>query len=176
MGKYLSLTLTAAMIVCFVLGCQQQQQPQGITEEEARMLMNRFMDITKDGNVDQDLIDELFDPNCVFKYPASPEPMTGTENFKKFSEQNIITFPDFGGKIEDIAVKGNEIWSRFTISATNLGPLGEMPATGKKVQITGMGITRVIDGKIVEDETFWNVLSFYQQLGFTLTPPEVDME
>jgi hypothetical protein len=29
----------------------------------------------------------------------------------------------------------------------------------------------VANGKIVEDETFWNVLDFYQQLGFTLTPP-----
>jgi hypothetical protein len=35
-----------------------------------------------------------------------------------------------------------------------------------------MAITRVADGKIVEDETFWNVLDFYQQLGFTLSPPQ----
>ena len=42
----------------------------------------------------------------------------------------------------------------------------------KKFQITGMAITRIADGKIIEDETYWNVLGLYQQLGFTLNPPQ----
>lgn len=58
------------------------------------------------------------------------------------------------------------------MTATNTGPLGDLPPTGKTFHITGMAITRVADGKIVEDETFWNVLDFYKQLGFELTPPQ----
>jgi hypothetical protein len=39
-----------------------------------------------------------------------------------------------------------------------------------------MAMTRLQDGKIIEDETFWNALSFYQQLGFALSPPIVEVE
>ena len=34
----------------------------------------------------------------------------------------------------------------------------------------------IVDGKIIEDETYWNVLGFYQQLGFTLSPPKVEID
>jgi len=62
------------------------------------------------------------------------------------------------------------------MSAINTGPLGDIPATGMKFQFTGIGITRIADGKIIEDETYWNVLGFFQQLGFTLTPPIVETD
>jgi predicted ester cyclase len=62
------------------------------------------------------------------------------------------------------------------MSAINTGPLGDIPATGKKFQITGMAITRIADGKIIEDDTYWNVLGFFQQLGFTLTPLKVETD
>ena len=58
------------------------------------------------------------------------------------------------------------------MEGTNTGPLGQLPATGKRFHISGLAVTQVVNGKIVMDETFWNVLGFYQQLGFTLTPPE----
>jgi predicted ester cyclase len=58
------------------------------------------------------------------------------------------------------------------MTGINTGTLGEMPPTGKRFQISGMAITRILDGKIIEDETYWNVLDFYQQLGYTLIPPQ----
>jgi len=62
------------------------------------------------------------------------------------------------------------------MTGINSGNLGNVPATGKKIQITGMAITRILDGKIIEDETYWNVLKFYQQLGFTLSPPKIEVD
>ncbi len=174
MSKYLRVILVAVMMGCFAIGCQQQQQPQGMTEEEARLLLDKYTEIMNEGNVDR--VDEVFDKNCVLKYPVLPEPMVGVQALKDFIPQNAVTFPDFHGVIEEVMVKGDIIWSRYTVTATQLGPLGELPPTGRTVQFTGMAITRVANGKIIEDETFWNVLAFYQQLGFTLMPPEVGTE
>lgn len=39
-----------------------------------------------------------------------------------------------------------------------------------------MAITRVVDRKIIEDETYWNVLGLYNQLGFKLLPPQTKSE
>ena len=86
------------------------------------------------------------------------------------------TISDFIVTIEKVNVKDDKIWCRYSMSGIHTGPLGDLPATGKKFKVTGMAITRIVDGKIIEDETYWNVLGFFQQLGFTLTPPKVETD
>jgi predicted ester cyclase len=50
--------------------------------------------------------------------------------------------------------------------------LEELPATGKKIHMSGIYIYLIANGKIAEEWTYFNLLSYYQQLGFTLTPPQ----
>ena len=163
------------ILLCFALSCQQGEEvaegvPEGITEEEAKVLLDSLYEVMIEGNLV--LAEEIFDPECVLRYPILPEPLVGIEALKTLVNNNAISFSDFTGSIEELVVKGDKIWCRYTMTGTNTGPLGDLPPTGKTFHITGMAMTRVIDGKIVEDETFWNVLDFYQQLGFTLTPPQ----
>ncbi len=159
-------------ILVLLISCQPNED-QLLTEEEARVILNRLMETVS--NADTTLVDEILHPDCVLRYPLLPEPIKGLDAYKKFIKSTANTFSEFKGTVEEVNVKGDTIWSRYTMSAINTGPLGDIPATGKKFQITGMGITRIKDGKIIEDETFWNVLGFYQQLGFTLLPPNVEI-
>ena len=85
-----------------------------------------------------------------------------------------VIFPDIHAEINDIVIRGDELWGRFTLSGTNTGPIGELPPTGKTFQISGLAITTVADGMIISDETQWNVLDMFQQLGFTLVPPQTE--
>lgn len=101
-----------------------------------------------------------------------PEPIVGVDGYKALVVNTAGTFADLSAVIDEIVVHGDELWGRFTLSGTNTDPLGELPPTGKSFQITGLAATRVADGMIVADETYWNVLDFYQQIGFTLTPPQ----
>jgi len=156
------------LLLCFTFSCQKQVE-EGITEEEAKVLLDGLMEIMNERNLA--LVEEILDPECVLRYPILPEPLVGHEALKTLAKNNAISFPDFNGKIDELVVKGDKIWCRYTMTGTNTGPFGELPPTGKTFRITGLAITRVANGKIVEDETFWNVLDFYQQLGFTLTPP-----
>jgi len=41
-----------------------------------------------------------------------------------------------------------------------------MPASGKEATVTGMTITKIKDGKIVEAWTSWDALGMFEQLGF----------
>ncbi len=47
-----------------------------------------------------------------------------------------------------------------------------MPTTGKSINISGFALSRVKDGKIYEEHTYWNVLELYKQLGFQVIPPK----
>ncbi len=161
--------LVTLVLLCLSFSCQQQAK-EPITEQQAKVLMDRYMETMN--RADLALVDEIIAPKFVIRSPFFPEPIVGIEGFKALVTNTVNTFSDFNGTIEELVVKGDRIWSRFTMKGINTGPLGELPATGKKFHVTGLAITSVVDGKIVEDETFWNVLDFYQQLGFTLTPPQ----
>ena len=166
--KNLLIVISLVFILFFTFCCQKGEE--GVTEEEAKVLMDRYMEVVNTSNLI--LAEEILAPEFKLRSPILPEPIVGIEAFKTFIINNTAVFTDFQCTIEKVAVKGNEIWSRFTISGINTGPFGEIPATGKKFHVTGLAITRVVNGKIVEDETFWNVLDMYQQLGFTIIPPQ----
>ena len=169
-GRLLRIAFVLALLgLCFSMSCRQQAKEQ-LTEERANVLMDRYMEATN--KADPALIDEVCSPDFVLHTPAYPEPVVGIEAYKAFVTNTSKAFSDFNCTIEELVVKGDKIWSRFTITGTNTGPLGEIPATGKKFKVAGFAITRVANGKIAEDETFWNVLDLYQQLGFTLVPPQ----
>jgi steroid delta-isomerase-like uncharacterized protein len=159
----------ALFFMCFSFSCQQKAK-EAFTEHEAKAFLDRYMETMN--KADMQLVDEIISPDFVLRTPFLPEPLVGIEGYKGLVTNTANTFSDFNAIIEDVLVRGDELWGKFSMEGVNTGPLGDLPATGKKFSITGLAITRVVDGKVVEDETFWDVLGFYQQLGFTLTPPQ----
>ena len=149
-------------------GCQSERENE-ISEEEASILLDRYMETMN--NADMALIDEIISPEYVLRSPMFPEPIVGIDGYKAVVTNTTNTFSEFRAVIDEVAVHGDQIWGRFSLSGTNTGPLGDLPPTGKSFRITGFAVTRVADGMIMEDETSWNVLDLYQQLGFTLMPP-----
>jgi len=160
------------VLVCITFGCQKQVE-EGITEEEAKAMTDRVLEIWNDGNLD--LIDDIFAPEIVVKTNSSPEDIVGLEGIKNWVTSTRTAFPDFHMTFDEIIVKGYKIVTRWTSTGTNTGtlsmPLGELSPTGKKIHISGLAINRVENGKAVEELVVYNVLEMLQQLGFTLTPP-----
>jgi len=166
-----NIFLLLVLILVLIISCQPKEE-QILTKEEATILLNRFMKTVI--NTDTTLAEEMLHPECVFRYPLLPEPIKGIDGYKYLIKNTAKAFAELDVIFDEVIVKGDRIWSRYSMTGINAGPLGDIPATGKKFQVTGIAITRIADGKIIEDETYWNVLGFYQQLGFTLSPPEVD--
>ncbi len=165
------LTLTLVAVIFVIGGCQRQNE-NILSEEEASQLLDRYMETIN--NVDMDLIDEIISPDYVLRSPMFPEPIVGIEGYKAMVINTAVIFPDIHAEINDIVIRGDELWGRFTLSGTNTGPIGKLPPTGKPFQISGLAITTVADGMIISDETQWNVLDMFQQLGFTLVPPQTE--
>jgi steroid delta-isomerase-like uncharacterized protein len=173
MKSILTLTKITFPITLFLLflsfGCQQKAKDV-LTEKEAKVLLDRYMETMN--KADLDLVDKIISTDFVLRTPLLPKPLVGIENYKTLVINTSKTFSDFKATIDEVIVKGDKMWGRFLMEGVNTGPLSSIPATGKKFRVTGLAITRVANGMIVEDETFWNVLSLYQQLGFTLIPPQ----
>jgi steroid delta-isomerase-like uncharacterized protein len=94
-----------------------------------------------------------------------PADLHGPEEFKQFVRMYRGAFPDLALTIEDQIAEGDLVGSRHTSTGTHTNEFQGIPPTGKAATITGMTLTRVADGKIVEAWTCWDALGMFEQLG-----------
>jgi len=172
MKKFLMI-IPLAILLCFTFGCQQKVE-EGITEEEAKAIGDIYLKARNEINLA--LLDEIYAEDVVVHDCSSPEDIIGLDALKKYYSYTHKALPDLYATIDETIVKGDKIVWVWTFTATNTGPfhtpLGDIPATGKKVQFSGVAIDRVDEGKLVEEWVYFNVLQVLQQLGFTLIPPQ----
>jgi predicted ester cyclase len=109
--------------------------------------------------------DRAFAPDCVIHITGSPEPNLSLGGFKEMMRGLLGAFPDLRLTIEDQIVSGDKVARRWTAEGTNSGPFGPVAATGRRVQIGGLILDRVVDGKVVERWEQWDQMAMLQQLG-----------
>lgn len=168
------ITLFSMLILfCFTLNCQQQVK-EGLTEEEVQNLVERDLEFWNEGNLA--LADELIAPDYVEHTADISEDIVGIDAFKEKITNLRTNYPDFNCTVEELIVKDDRIVWRWIITGTNTGTTSDIPPTGKKTRIEGVGIIRVANGKIVERLIYYNEATMLRQLGFTITPPEEPSE
>jgi predicted ester cyclase len=107
------------------------------------------------------VLDEVFDLNVVDHF-APPGTPGGLEGAKQTLGMFLSAFPD-------LIAEGDKVVARATLSGTQQGTFMGIPATGKRVTITGIDINRFVGGKSVEHWVEMDTLGMMQQLG--VIPP-----
>lgn len=74
-------------------------------------------------------------------------------------------FPDLAVDVDLMVAEGDLVAVRWTARGTNTGSGNGIPATGRKVEVSGTAIFRFADGKIAEEWTSANMLGLLKQLG-----------
>ena len=74
-------------------------------------------------------------------------------------------FPDIRQAIEETIAEGDRVAVRFTMHASHLGDFMGTPASGKKVAVSGIGILRIVDGKVAEFREEIDLMGLMQQIG-----------
>ena len=109
--------------------------------------------------------DQAFAPDSVIHINGSSEPNLGLGAFKEMVSGLLGAVPDMRFTIEDQIVAGGKVATRWTAEGTNSRASGPLPATGRQVQISGLILDRVVDGKVVERWEQWDQMAMLQQLG-----------
>ena len=73
--------------------------------------------------------------------------------------------PDLTRTVEQQIAEGDRVVTRFTDRGTHSGPLMGIPATGRAVQVGGINIERVVDGRIAEVWHVEDIVGLLGQLG-----------
>ena len=74
-------------------------------------------------------------------------------------------FPDVVIAPEKLIAEDDLVTVYWTARGTNTGTGNGLPATGKKAELSGITIWRIVDGKIKEEWSAFDQLSMMQQLG-----------
>ena len=164
----IALLVAGILLLSFTIACQQSEK--GITKEEAKAITDQVLKMWNEGDIA--IADELFDSGYVRHHPI-PSASASIDELKNTVTSNRTVFPDYNLTFDEIILKGNRIIVFATVTGTNTAPLEEMPATGKKIHMSGIYVYHVANGKIAEEWTYFNLLSYYQQLDFALTPPQL---
>ncbi len=85
-------------------------------------------------------------------------------------------FPDGHMSMDDIITEGEFSTIRMTFRGTQTGEFYGVPASGKPVEVTSIGIDRVVAGKICEGWGELNMLGMMQQMGAIPGPDQAPKE
>jgi steroid delta-isomerase-like uncharacterized protein len=115
-------------------------------------------------NGDLDLINETnFDKDITLI--TSPENIVGIEAFKAYYKNYIVGFSNVTFTIVDVFGHGDKIAKHWNFKGTHSGDFFGIPATGNDVNIDGVTLVKMKDGKIAREQDFLDNLAFFQQLG-----------
>jgi steroid delta-isomerase-like uncharacterized protein len=160
-------------LLCLTYSCDQQVE-EGLTMEEAQNLVKKDLEIWNEGNLA--MVDEIIAPDYFEHSAGIPNDYVGIDAFKQRVTDLRTEFPDFKATVEELIVKGDRIIWRWEITGTNTGSTDDMPPTGNTMEIEGVGILRVVDGKISERIMYYNQAAQLMQLGYTISMPEMEGE
>lgn len=84
--------------------------------------------------------------------------------------QELEGFTDLNHTVRSFVEQGDTFADEWTFVGTHAGPFRlpdgrELPPTGKRVEINGMEVVRVRDGKIVLNALYYDNLASLAQLG-----------
>jgi steroid delta-isomerase-like uncharacterized protein len=134
---------------------------------EIKTVTQRFFgEMFSEGNLG--LIEQVASPDYRLHTPPNPI-VLGQEGLKQFVTLYRTAFPDLRFTLEEQVVEGDRVVTRWTARGTHSGPLQGIPPTGKVVEVTGMTLSRVVEGKMTEAWVNWDMLGLLQQLGVAPT-------
>jgi steroid delta-isomerase-like uncharacterized protein len=113
-------------------------------------------------------IDKIFAGGYVNHQKSDPggsNEVRGPEGLKKLAAEFFSAFPDHHTAIDDIIAEGDKVVTRWTTRGTHQGYIFGIAPTSRRIVISGITIDRIVDDKIVETWTQWDLMGLFQQLG-----------
>jgi predicted ester cyclase len=122
-----------------------------------------------------DLWDEVCAPEFINHDASLPTPDADLATIKQTIQTLLLTaFPDIQAEEQDLVAQGDKVVVRRIWRGTHRGELMGLAPTGKAVSCTGMALSRLREGKLVEQWVNFDLLSLLQQVGALPAPPQGD--
>jgi len=176
--KKLVCIVPLVLVFCFTITCQdkaamaelEKYKAQAKVEEQNKALVNREWEAWSKG--DSEALKEVLAPEYVWYAPSGTTKPNSLEETIEIGKKMHKDLPDVTFSIEEIFAAGDRVVVRYIMRYTQGGELQALPATGNKIEMSGIMIHRIENGKVVEDKEEFDRLGEMEQLGMELKPKE----
>ena len=172
------LAITSVLLLGLSFGCRkdaalpdgEELRAQARTEAQNLAVVKNMWQAWISG--DYDAYRNALSPDYVWRSPSNlPDPLSREKTIEA-GRALRQAFPDAAYSLEEMIASGDKVITRFIMRATHLGEFQGIPATGKKIELSGIAIVRLENGKVVEEREDSDMLGLMQQLGLELSPKE----
>jgi steroid delta-isomerase-like uncharacterized protein len=131
-----------------------------------RKLLDRYVERYNAGDLDG--VMDLYAEDAVQIMPDGT--YEGWNTVRERLAQELDGFTDLNHTVRSFVEQGDLFADEWTFVGTHAGSLRlpdgtELPPTGKRVEIRGMEVVRVRDGKIVLNSLYYDTMAVAVQLG-----------
>lgn len=109
-------------------------------------------------------VDEHFAKDFVV-HNTFPGLSRGADGTKQWNAAILEAVPDYRVTVDDEIAENDKVVTRWTARGTHKGEFQGLAPTGKQVSISGVTISRYVDGKIAESWVELDTLDLMRQLG-----------
>ena len=110
---------------------------------------------------------DYFDENI--KAITANGDIEGIDAFKAYYNNYLTGFSDAEFNIVDVFGQGDKIVKHWNFKGTHDGDFFGIPPTGKKIDLIGTTLVLMKDGKILQEQDFFDNYSLLSQLGLLPT-------
>lgn len=156
-------------LLVLITSCKKEGAPAGAasaadsTEESNKAKFREAYDIINSGNFDG--LDKLVATDFVEHTPW-PGQEPGLAGLKKGFTEFKTAFPDLKITLNEVWAEGDIVIAHIAQTGTMTGAMGPTPASGKPMNIKGVDIVRIKDGKAVEHWGYAEEMKMAQQMGW----------
>jgi len=161
--------LTFISILVLLFNCCTSNQKTGTTETTAtdsveanikmythtwdEIINHRRLDLFNDSNFTKDVV-----------MHANPD-VVGIDSARAMYANYVNGFSNIKFTIIDVFGQGDKLVKHWNFKGKHTGTFFGIPATGKDVDVEGVTLVKMRDGKIAEEQDFFDNYEFMKQLG-----------
>jgi predicted ester cyclase len=164
MARKAPLLLTGLVVGALsAVGLRKRTRMKGAPMADAKKIVKQTLEEPWKGN--WDVIDEYIAPAYIGHDPSQPEPIRGIEGTKANLRQYLDAFSGAQITVDEQIAEGDIVATRWTGRGTHTGEISGISPTGKDVTVSGITLSKLEGGKIVEEWTNWDTLGMLAQIG-----------
>ena len=156
-----SIVAAISILILFLTACTSPQKADPVATN-ITMYTHTWDEIINKGKLDL-FNDSNFTKNITMH--EGPKDVIGIDSARAYYANYLTGFSNINFTIKDVFGQGDKIVKYWNFKGTHTGVFFGIAPTGKTVNVDGVTLVRMENGKIAEERDILDNLEFMQQLG-----------
>jgi len=165
-GFLLALIVSAGLLFTACSSAEKGAAKPDPVEANIKMYTQVWDEIMNKGKIEM-FNDSNFTTDVRFN--MKPADVVGIDSARVFYSNFLTGFSNIKFTMVDVFGQGEKLVKHWNFKGIHTGNFFGIPATGKAVDLDGSTIVLMREGKIAEEQDFYDNMDFMQQLG--MVPP-----